>query len=309
VLKQSGEKVMDRTTAQNRGQACGSQCDDHGRGVNVGDAERALSILAGGGLLLGGIRRINSLSGALMALAGGGFIYRGLAGHCQMYQALGVSTSRAPLTGVPAGKGTRVENSILIAATPAAVYAFWRDFENLPRFVNHIASVQPLAGTRSHWVAAGPLGIRVEWDAEIVNDRPNRLIAWRSLEGSQVDTAGTVRFDPDPTGQGTVVRVELKYNPPAGQAGIALARLFGGAPDQQLAADLQRLRRVIEAGEIPTPGGQSAVGVQAGVGHGADGAARKARYDKIEEASDESFPASDAPGWNSSAASPRPPKT
>jgi uncharacterized membrane protein len=301
----SRRKTMSRRTAQNTAQACASQFDEHGRGVNVGDAERALSILLGGGLVLGGVRRIPSLSGALLALAGGGLIYRGLAGHCQLYQALGMSTSRGVRTGVPARHGTRVEKSILIDAPPEAIYRFWRDFENLPRFVNHIQSVRPLLGTRSHWVAAGPLGIRVEWDAEIVNDIPNRLIAWRSLEGSQVDTAGTVRFAPGPAGRGTEVRVELKYDPPGGKAGVALARLFGHAPDEQLAADLLRLQRVIEAGEFPTTAGQAAVGVQSTLGPTVNRAAATDRYDLVEETSAESFPASDAPGWANGAASRR----
>src|SRR5690348_70331 len=159
--------------------------------TNVGETERWLSLLGGGALALIGLSR-GSLGGLGLALLGGGLCYRGATGHCPGYSALGVSTAepRGPRTSVPAGQGRKVVSSITINRTPEELYRYWRNFNNLPRFMHNLESVELTGGDRSHWVARGPLGVRVEWDAEIITDRPNELIGWRSLPGSQVDTAG-----------------------------------------------------------------------------------------------------------------------
>ena len=128
------------------------------------------------------------------------------------------------------------------------LYQFWRNFENLPRFMDHLESVTIIDEGRSHWVVKGPAGIRVEWDAEIHNEIPNELIAWRSLAGSEVDNAGSVHFMPTEIGD-TEVRVVLRYDPPAGKLGATVARLFGEEPSRQVAEDLRRLKQVVEAGE------------------------------------------------------------
>jgi uncharacterized membrane protein len=130
------------------------------------------------------------------------------------------------------------------------IYRFWRDLENLPRFMYHVQSVQNTAPRRSRWVTAGPGGTSVTWEAEVIADHPNELLAWRSVEGSQVENAGTVRFEPRPGGRGTIVRVELEYRPPGGVAGAAAAALFHEAPQQQLHDDLKRLKQVLEIGEV-----------------------------------------------------------
>jgi len=135
------------------------------------------------------------------------------------------------------------------------LYVMWRDFENLPRFMSHLKSVKTY-GNRSHWVADGPTG-PVEWDADIVNDEPNRLIAWRSLQESQVATAGAVHFTPLGHDRGTEVLVELKYDPPGGKLGSWLAWLFGQEPGQQIREDLRRFKQLMEAGEVPSTKGQS----------------------------------------------------
>jgi uncharacterized membrane protein len=114
-----------------------------------------------------------------------------------------------------------------------------------------------MEGDRSHWVAKGPLGIRVQWDAEIYNENPNEMIAWRSLEGADVDNTGSVHFTPAPPGRGTEVRVVLKYNPPAGKLGAGIAKLFGEDPKQQIRDDLRRFKQLVEAGEITTTEGQT----------------------------------------------------
>jgi uncharacterized membrane protein len=123
--------------------------------------------------------------------------------------------------------------------------------------MSHLESVQASGPRLSHWVARGPLGIRVHWDAEIHNEETNRLIAWRSVAGGDVDTAGSVHFDPAAEGRGTLLRVNLKYDAPGGKAGAHLARLFHAAPDQEISEDLRRFKCLMEAGEAPTTKGQT----------------------------------------------------
>ncbi|HYP25401.1 MAG TPA: SRPBCC family protein [Blastocatellia bacterium] len=137
-----------------------------------------------------------------------------------------------------------------IMRPPEEVYGFWRDFRNLPRFMNHLESVDVIDERRSHWVAKGPLGATVEWDAEITDDTANESISWRSLEGSEVDNYGTVRFTRAPGDRGTEVRVEIEYNPPGGALGAGIAKIFGEAPEQQVKDDLSRFKQVLEIGEV-----------------------------------------------------------
>jgi uncharacterized membrane protein len=143
-----------------------------------------------------------------------------------------------------------VKQVITINCSPEVAYRFWRDFENLPRFMHHLEAVQVLDPLRSHWKAKAPAGTTVEWDAEIIEDRQNQAIAWRSLEGASVENAGVVRFTPAPGGRGTEVRVELRYNPPGGPIGAAVAKLFGEEPRQQVSDDLRAFKQMLEIGEI-----------------------------------------------------------
>ncbi|HEY8608521.1 MAG TPA: SRPBCC family protein [Noviherbaspirillum sp.] len=152
----------------------------------------------------------------------------------------------------------RVEKAITINRPAADCYRMWRDFENFPRFMKHLESVQATGDDRQHWVAKGPAGSTVEWDAEVTADDPDRYLAWRSLEGSQVDNQGTVRFEPAPGGRGTIVRVVMSYRPPGGVAGALAAKLFGEEPSMQMDEDLRRFKWLIETGEIPTTVGQPA---------------------------------------------------
>jgi uncharacterized membrane protein len=143
-----------------------------------------------------------------------------------------------------------VKKQIIIDAPAAELYRFWRDFENLPRFMRHLESVSVTDGGRSHWVAYGPAGTTVEWDAEVTEERPGELIAWRSAEGAEVYNAGSVRFEPATGGRGTIVRVELDYDPPGGLLGVAVAKLFGEEPAQQIDGDLRRFKQIVETGEV-----------------------------------------------------------
>jgi len=140
--------------------------------------------------------------------------------------------------------------SVTIRRSPEEVYAFWRDFSNLPRFMAHLESVQVMGDRRSHWRALGPGNKAVEWDAEIVDERPNEMIAWRSLENADVSNSGSVRFQQAPGGRGTEVLVELSYKPPAGVIGRTIAELLGREPDQEVHSDLRRLKSVMEVGEV-----------------------------------------------------------
>ena len=152
----------------------------------------------------------------------------------------------------------RVRKSITINRPAEEIYRFWHDFQNLARFMNHLESVQITGDKRSHWIAKGPAGKRVDWDAETIEDRDNELIAWRSVEGSTVENSGSVRFEPATGGRGTVVRVELEYYPPAGIFGATFAKVLGEEPKGQLEDDLRRLKQLMEAGEIVTTEGQPA---------------------------------------------------
>ena len=147
-------------------------------------------------------------------------------------------------------KGIHVKKSITVNRPPEEVYAFWHDFQNLPRFMDHLESVQVTGAGQSHWKARGPAGTTVEWDAEITEDRPNELIAWRSVQGADVDNAGVVRFTRAAGDRGTEVHVDLRYDPPAGKLGALVARLFGEEPSGQVAGDLRRFKQVLEVGEV-----------------------------------------------------------
>ena len=147
-------------------------------------------------------------------------------------------------------RGVHLRRSITVNRSPEEVYRFWRDFENLPRFMAHLEAVQVLDERRSRWVAKAPAGSKAEWDAEIVEDVPNQRIVWRSLAGSEVPNEGSVRFVPAPGGRGTEVHVELRYRPPGGRFAATVAKLFGEEPGQQVAGDLRRFKQVMELGEV-----------------------------------------------------------
>jgi uncharacterized membrane protein len=144
----------------------------------------------------------------------------------------------------------QARTGITINRPPQAVYDYFHDFSNLPTFMWHLESVEPVGHGRSHWIARAQAGTTVEWDAEIVEDKPAEIIAWRSIEGADVPNTGLVSFMAAPAGQGTEVRVELEYRPPGGPIGVVVAKLFGEEPGQQLQDDLRRFKQVLETGEV-----------------------------------------------------------
>ena len=248
------------TGAQRESQLTGDQLYDvrsYSRSrINVGSRERWLSVLAGGALALYGMNRRSKVGGVL-ALAGAALAYRGATGHCNVYQTLGVNrASGAKGTGRLADRGSdtrerlgghrgvHVEASVTIRRPVAEVYRFWRNLENLATFMEHLEQVVEREEGISHWVARGPAGVAAEWDARIINDIDNKLIAWQSLEGSMISTAGSVNFTESVLG--TTVRVHFQYDPPAGRLGDAVARLFGEDPNRTVQEDLQRLKKLLE---------------------------------------------------------------
>lgn len=265
--------------------------------VNIGKWERWASLIGGGALAAAGLQR-RSRTGLGMALLGADLIRRGASGHSFLYEALGVRTAEkgqgAATTSVPYELGIRVDRAITINKPRQEVYRFWRNVENLPHFMEHLQSVTRIDDKRSRWVARAPLGRTVEWDAEINNEIENELIGWRSLEGSRVDNAGSVRFSDAPDGRGTEVKVELQYNPTGGVLGALLAKLWGEEPTQQIGADLRRFKQIMEVGEITTTEGQPSGRRPAAV---LTEHAEEHQTRKVTEASEESFPASDAPAW------------
>jgi uncharacterized membrane protein len=220
--------------------------------ADVGRTERLVSGLAGAALIGLSLRK-RRLRPLLFPLATG-LIARALTGLGPAKRALAGLTRRqhrsSPVASVSRGQGTRVEQSITINRPVLEVFRFWRNFQNLPRFMDHLEAVTVIDETRSHWVAKGPAGTHAEWDAVIHREIDDELIAWRSLPGSEINNAGSVHFSPSADGAGTDVRVVLSYEPPAGKVGVAVATLLGEEPSKQVADDLRRLKQVLDSGEV-----------------------------------------------------------
>ena len=147
-------------------------------------------------------------------------------------------------------KGIHVRAATTVRRDRDELYAFWRDLERFPQFMAHLEDVKATGPDRSRWRASGPLGMSVEWDAEITEDVPGERISWRSTEGAKVENSGTVRFLPAPAEQGTEVHIELRYDVPGGTVGSLLAKLFGEEPAMQIKDDLRRFKQIVETGEI-----------------------------------------------------------
>lgn len=217
--------------------------------TDLGQTERLFSLVGGGLILLAALRR-PSIGVLPMAMGGGYLLYRGLARKDPVYEALNIRRSED-------NGNLLVRRAVTINRPRAEVYAFWRNFENLPRFMQHLQAVEMHSDGRSHWVTRAPLGRTVEWDAELVEERPDELLAWRSLPGADVENEGRVAFRDALDGSGTIVEVELEYRPPLGAPAVVIARLFGEQPWQQVRDDLRRFKQIMEMGEVPTIFAQS----------------------------------------------------
>jgi uncharacterized membrane protein len=194
------------------------------------------SIVGGGALAVYGVTR-RSKTGAALAAAGG---------------ALAVGGVR--LTTEP--QAHHAEASFTINVSPEEAYRYWISFENLPRFMSHLESVRITGDRRSEWTMRGPLELRLKWNAEIVDQRENQWIVWRSESNSVVPNTGSVQFRPAPGNRGTEVIVAMQYGAPAGAIGKAIASVFGKNPSHVIREDLRHFKQLMEAGEIPTTVGQ-----------------------------------------------------
>jgi uncharacterized membrane protein len=188
-----------------------------------------------------------SLSGAAIAAAAAPVAYRGVIGGWPRF-ANGAADTRVALAG---DRGIHVRDAVRFEVPVEVVYAFWRRLENLPRFMSHLREVKDLGGGRSHWVAEGPAKVPVEWDAEIINEVPNELIGWRSIAGSDIATAGSVRFSKARQGRSSQLSVHLQYAAPGGRTAQRLAFLLGRDPAHMIREDLRRVKQLVEGGEIP----------------------------------------------------------
>jgi len=251
-------------------------------------------MIAGSALAIIGLSR-RSLSATAV---GAGLIGRGITGHSYIYEWLGIRTlskgQGAETTSVPYELGTRVDSAVTVGKPRAEVYRLWRDLENLPHFMKNVECVKQLDDRRSHWVVSAPAGRTVEWQAEIINEIENELIGFRSLEGSSVELAGSVQFKDAPVGRGTEVIVEVQYVAPAGILGAFAAKMWGKEPSQQINEDLRRFKQMVEAGEILTTEGQPSGPTPREL---KDEHRRHGKHDEVSRASEESYPASDAPAW------------
>jgi uncharacterized membrane protein len=214
--------------------------------VTVNHPEQWASAIGGAALMVWGANRLANRGEPLAALlattAGAGLIWRARPDE-----------TRVRLAGA---RGTIVEEAVGINRSPHELYAFWRDLEHLPTVIPALRSVRILDGRRSQWVAARPAGWRSKWTAEIINDVPNELIAWRTIRGADVVSAGSVHFEPGLPSRGTIVRVKLQYDPPAGKLGAAVAWALGDSPARVIREGLRRFKQLMETGEIATTAGQ-----------------------------------------------------
>lgn len=216
---------------------------DTNKEINAADIEHIGALVSGGLMVMKGFRRGGPV-GLLYKAAGLGLLYRGQKGYRRLYSAMGLCLKDEP-TGV--GKqNAKVDCSIVIDRPREELFRIWRNLENLPVFMNHLISVHEVDDTRSLWVARAPAGTVIKWEAEIINVVENELIAWSSLEGSGVDSVGSVHFEDVPGG--TRVHVVLRYDPPGDMLGIWIAKIFQSDPQTQIYQDLKRFKAIMEIG-------------------------------------------------------------
>ena len=239
----------------------------HAATKNVSDSERAVSAAVGGLFVASGLKK-RGVGGLALALIGAELLRRGATGHCMLYDAIGFNGENAVMgdgtrrddlrsaaATVNARKSVKIERTVTIRKPAREMYEFWRNFSNLPQVLDHLESVSDLGGGRSHWVAKGPAGTRVEWDSEIVNDIPGELIAWKTVGEPDVSHAGSVHFKS--IGLDTEVKLVMDYEPPAGRLVAVAAKVMGESPDQKIRSDLKRLKMLFETGEVATTVGQT----------------------------------------------------
>lgn len=219
--------------------------------INVGTPERIISALGGAALTVMALRNLRSPGGISMLLSGGYLLVRGLTGYCAVNNAMGRNNIHKQ------GSPVEVKTTISLNKPKSEVYAFWRKLENLPRFMKHLEKVEELTNTKSKWTAKVPGGVgTISWEAEIVEDKNNEFISWRSLPGSTVDNAGQVRFTEGPNNE-TEIKVRMTYRLPAGDVGGVAAKLFSPMAEKMMKDDIRDFKSVMETGETPSNDSQS----------------------------------------------------
>lgn len=243
VLAISGPRRVPRTTT--------------GRTSNVGRAERWASVLAGSALAVYGLDRRDA-GGTILALLGAALVHRGATARCPVYSAFSVSTagediglddSDAPTSRAAAFRASdavKIERSILVNRSPSELYALWKDPLNLPQFMDWLEEVHPIDGRHARWKARGPAGTSIEWVAEVINEVPDSLIAWKSVANPDIKNAGSVHFRRQAGSEATEVRLVFEWVPPGGRAGMAVAKLLGNDPANRIAAGLKKFKRLAE---------------------------------------------------------------
>jgi uncharacterized membrane protein len=212
------------------------------------ELERWAGVAAATAVMAFGLSR-RSMPGVVLAAAAAPLAYRSLTGEWPGFtNGVAHADTRVALSG---SRGIHVRESVRLEVPLDEAYTYWRRLENLPRFMAHLESVTDLGKGRSRWVATGPAGASVTWDAEIINEIENKVIGWRSIAGSEIATAGAVRFSTARQGRSTQVSVHMQYAAPGGRAGRLLALALGRDPAHMVREDLRRFKRLLEAGEIP----------------------------------------------------------
>jgi uncharacterized membrane protein len=232
--------------------------------INVGDAERWASAIGGSLLMAHGLRR-GTFGGLALAMLGGALVYRGYTGHCQAYGALNIDTSGKHRADDEehVHKGVLVKHTTTINRTPLEIYEFVKDPANHHRYMEHVESVKAEDDGTFAWAIEGPMGSTWRFRSKHINEDPGHLVAWKTLPGGDIESAGAIRLEPSWDGRGTEVTMEINFEPPAGVVGLALGKLFGHDPDAQVRGNLRRLKNILEAGEVPTSEGRPSGRTQA----------------------------------------------
>lgn len=221
-------------------------------GANVGLLERIASTALGGVLVTRGIQKhsVTSIAGAVV---GANLIYRGISGHCGLYSALGVNTAVVHKPGSDiSAEAPEVRRSITIGRPADELFAIWRDPAKLARIVAHFAEVTPQTDGVTHWRARGPAKQILEWYSRYIQEEPGRSLVWQSLPGSTMAHHGEITFQKGPDETGTVVALQMKFEPPLGGIGTGLVKAFHLVPRAIAGKTLRRFKSLAETGEIPT---------------------------------------------------------
>lgn len=208
--------------------------------VNVSTLERILMVAGGSYLLYRGLSGKNK--SAAQSIAGTTMLARGITGYCPMYDA-------AKNSNFMKSSNVNIRTSVQINLPVHEVYDFWRNLENLPRFMKHLESVEEKSSVTSHWTAKGPAGIgSISWDANILMDEPGQMLSWHSLPGSTINNAGKVLFKENGMG-GTELDVTISYHAPLGVAGETAAKWLNPYFEKMVKDDIQSLKAFLETGQ------------------------------------------------------------